>query len=81
MTRTLRERSEVLGKNARAMYCVLLVGSTEKSTALLRVVQLPSLADRWVNSTLVVAASHCPAPAAIALTTLVYWLPNLVLTQ
>ena len=29
-TRTLRERLGVLGKNARAMYCVVLVGSTEK---------------------------------------------------
>ena len=71
----------MLGKNARAMYCVVLVGSTENSTALLRVVQLASLADRCVNSTLEDAASHWPAPAAIALTTLVYWLPNLVLTQ
>src|SRR5688500_13543886 len=41
-TRTLRERLEVLGKKARAMYCVVCTGSTEKSTLVLRVVQLAS---------------------------------------
>src|SRR6478609_3735778 len=44
LTRTLRLRLLVLGKNARAMYCVVLVGSTEKSTELLRTVQLVSWA-------------------------------------
>src|ERR687897_3380437 len=38
--RTLRERFEVLGKNARAMYCVEFTGSTEKRMLLLRVLQL-----------------------------------------
>src|SRR6478735_3856449 len=44
LTRMLRLRLLVLGKNARAMYCVVLVGSTEKSTELLRTVQLASWA-------------------------------------
>jgi hypothetical protein len=39
LTRTLREDLPELGKNARAMYCVVFVGSTEKTTLLLRVVQ------------------------------------------
>ena len=43
-TSTLRERLGVLGKNARAMYCLVLVGSTENTTPLLRVVQLASWA-------------------------------------
>src|SRR6185436_297167 len=42
LTRMLRLRSAVLGKKDRAMYCWVLVGSTENSTALLRVVQLVS---------------------------------------
>src|SRR5687767_6925263 len=41
-TSTLRERLGELGKNARAMYCEVCTGSTEKSTLLLRVVQLAS---------------------------------------
>src|SRR5829696_7180607 len=39
--RTLRERLEVLGKNARAMYCVEFTGSTENRTLLLRVLHEP----------------------------------------
>src|SRR5687767_9899041 len=42
LTSTLRPASPVLGKNARAMYCVVVVGSTENSTALLVVRQLES---------------------------------------
>src|SRR5215208_438929 len=42
LTRMLRLRSGLLGKNARAMYWLVLVGSTENSTELLRTVQLVS---------------------------------------
>src|SRR5687767_13380921 len=48
LTRTLRLRSGLLGKKARAMYCVVLVGSTENSTVLLRVVQFVSADATWV---------------------------------
>ena len=41
-TRTLRERFGLLGKNARAMYWVVLTGSTENSTLVLRVLQFAS---------------------------------------
>src|SRR5687768_3822465 len=41
-TRTLRERFGVLGKKARAMYWLVWTGSTEKTTDLLRVLQLAS---------------------------------------
>src|SRR5919107_4500486 len=51
-TRTLRERFGVLGKNARAMYWVELTGSTEKSTLLLRVLQLPSWLGTWTRLTM-----------------------------
>src|SRR5829696_6300406 len=44
LTRMLRPRLEVLGKKARAMYCVVLVGSTENRIELLRTVQLASCA-------------------------------------
>src|SRR5688500_14788725 len=37
---TLRDRFELLGKNARAMYCDELTGSTENRMLLLRVLQL-----------------------------------------
>jgi hypothetical protein len=51
------------------MYWVVLVGSTEKTTELFRVVQLPSCVDTWIKSTADEAASHWLAPAAIADTT------------
>ena len=51
------------------MYCVVFVGSTEKSTVELRVVQLPSCAGTWTKLTFELAASHWPAPAAMAVTT------------
>src|SRR5689334_22583037 len=44
LTRMLRLLLGLLGKNARAMYWLVLVGSTENSTELLRVLQLPSWA-------------------------------------
>src|SRR5688572_5593068 len=40
-TRMLRVLFVVLGKNARAMYCVVFTGCTENSTLELLVVQLP----------------------------------------
>ena len=67
-TSTLRERLGVLGKNARAMYCVVFTGSTENSTLLLRVLQLESWLGTCTKSIADEAASHWPAPLAIALT-------------
>ena len=66
----LRLRSELLGKNARAMYCWVLVGSTENSTALLRVVQFASADGTWVKFDLRGGAlPQAGAAAFIALTT------------
>ena len=44
-TRMLRCESGLLGKNARAMYYVVLVGSTENTTLLLLVRQLEVAED------------------------------------
>ena len=51
------------------MYCEVLVGSTEKTTLVLRVVQDLSWAGTYVKFTLLVAASHWAAPAATAVLT------------
>jgi hypothetical protein len=42
----VRENFGVLGKNARAMYCWVFVGSTEKRIALFRVVHALSWSSR-----------------------------------
>ena len=59
----------MLGKNARAMYCVVFVGSTEKSTVELRVVQLPSCAGTWTKLTLLARPPTGRRRAAMAVTT------------
>src|SRR5690349_6242675 len=80
-TSTLRERLGELGKNARAMYWEVCTGSTEKSTLVLRVVQLASWDGTYTKLILEDAASHRPAPPFIALTMSAFRAPNLSLTQ
>src|SRR5918994_6084747 len=63
---TLRERLGVLGKKARAMYCVVDTGSTEKMTVLFLVLQLASCDGTWTKLIRDDAASHRPAPLVIA---------------
>jgi hypothetical protein len=58
-----------------------LVGSIEKSTALLRVVQFESADDLQTSLTAEEAPSQSAAPWPVAVTTAALWLPNSSLTQ
>ena len=81
LTRTLRPDFELLGKNARAMYDVDDVGSTENTTLLLLVLQLEFCDESYTKLIPDDAFSQIAAPDDIAFATVDWLDPNAVLTQ
>src|SRR6185436_15444911 len=81
LTRMLRLASGLLGKKARAMNCVALVGCTGKTTAWFLTVHVASADLTWMKSMAEEALSQSAVPCAAARTTEAFRLPNVSLTQ